>query len=63
MRACLVALVMTDALWPYDHGLPGSSVHEIFQARIPEPVAMSFSREAPYCFLKALPIYMSTNSI
>ena len=29
---------------PIDWGLPGSSVHEIFQARILEWIAISFSR-------------------
>ena len=32
---------------PMDCSLPGSSVHEILQARILEWVAMSFSRELP----------------
>ena len=31
---------------PMDHNLPGSSVHEIFQARILEWVAISFSRRS-----------------
>ena len=30
---------------PMDHDLPGSSVHGIFQARILEWVAISFSKE------------------
>ena len=30
-----------------DYSLPGSSVHEIFQARILEWVAISFSRDLP----------------
>ena len=34
--------VMSDSLW--SHGLPGSSIHRIFQARILEWVAISFSR-------------------
>ena len=29
---------------PMDYSLPGSSVHEIFQIRIPERVAISYSR-------------------
>ena len=29
---------------PMDYSLPGSSVHSIFQARVPEWVAISFSR-------------------
>ena len=34
-----------DSLWPWN--LPGSSVHGILQARIPEWVAMPSSRECP----------------
>ena len=34
-------------LWdPMDCSLPGSSVHEIFQARVLEWVAISFSRQS-----------------
>ena len=36
--------VMPDSLHPMDCSPPGSSVHEIFQARILEWVAISFSR-------------------
>ena len=32
---------------PMDFGLPGSSVHGIFQARVLEWVAISFSRDLP----------------
>ena len=35
---------MSDSLRPMDYSLPGSFVHELFQARIPEWVAISFSR-------------------
>ena len=35
---------MSDSLWPIDYSPPGSSVHGILQARIPERVAMPFSR-------------------
>ena len=35
---------MSDFLRPYDCSLPGSSVHGIFQARVLEWVAISFSR-------------------
>ena len=35
---------MSDSCYPMDCRLPGSSVHGIFQARILEWVAMSFSR-------------------
>ena len=34
--------VMSDSKTPLDCSLPGSSVHEIFQARILEWVAISF---------------------
>ena len=37
-------LVVSDSLRPHDCSLPGSSVHGIFQARILEWVAISFSR-------------------
>ena len=33
-----------DFLWPHGYSMPGSSVHGILQARIPEWVAISFSR-------------------
>ena len=36
--------VMSDSLRPMDYGPPGSSGHGIFQARIPEWVAISFPR-------------------
>ena len=36
---------MSDSLWP--HGLSGSSVHGILQARILEGVASSFSKDLP----------------
>ena len=36
--------VVSDSLWPMDCGQPGSSVLGIFQARILEWVATSFSR-------------------
>ena len=35
---------MSDSLHPHDCSLPGSSAHEISQARILEGVAISFSR-------------------
>ena len=44
---CLYLLsqsAVSDSLQPHGHSLPGSSVHEIFQARILEWVAISFSR-------------------
>ena len=36
--------VVSDSLQPMDCSLPGSSVHGIFQARVLEWVAISFSR-------------------
>ena len=36
--------IMSDSLWPMDCSPPGSSVHEILQARILDWVAISFSR-------------------
>ena len=36
--------VLSDSLWPHGRWLPGSSVHGIFQARLPEWIAISFSR-------------------
>jgi len=40
----LVAQLCPTLLWPMDCSLPGFSVHGIFQARIQEWVAISFSR-------------------
>ena len=37
--------VMSESLWPIDYSLPGSSIHGIFQKRIPKQVAIFFSRE------------------
>ena len=42
--ACSVA---SDSCDPMDCSLPGSSVHGIFQLRIPEWFAISYSRESP----------------
>ena len=39
-----VCSVVSDFLWPHGLWPPGSSVHEIIQARILEWVAISFSR-------------------
>ena len=36
--------VVSNSLWPDGLSLPSSSVHRIFQARVPEWVAISFSR-------------------
>ena len=38
------SLVMSDSLWPHGCSIPGSSVHGIFQAKVLEWVAISFSR-------------------
>ena len=44
VSCCLVMLTLYD---PLDCGPPGSSVHGIFQARILERVAISFSKDLP----------------
>ena len=42
---CLLSwLVMSDFCNPVDYSLPGSSAHEIFQAKILEQVAISYFR-------------------
>ena len=38
---------------PMDCSLPGSSVHGLFQARVPEWVAMPFSQGSPLIFAAA----------
>ena len=45
---CLVAQSCVTLCDPVDYGLPGSSVHGIFQARILEWVAISFSRRSSW---------------
>ena len=40
--------VVSDSLWPQGCSLPGSSVHGIFQARVLEWVAISFSRRSSW---------------
>ena len=47
---CVSRSVMSDSLWPHGlYSLPGSSsVHGIFQARILEWVAISYSRESSW---------------
>ena len=45
---CLVAQSCPTLCDPLDYSLPGSSVHGIFQARILEWVAISFSRESSW---------------
>ena len=44
--------VVSDSCDPIDGSLPGSSVHWILQARIPEWVAVSFSRESSHPGIK-----------
>ena len=41
---CATCSIVSDSLWPHDCSPPGSSVHGIFQAKILELVAFSFSR-------------------
>ena len=41
-----ICLVMSSSLQPHGLYLPGSSVHEISQARILEQIAISFSRRS-----------------
>ena len=47
LRKCQVASVVSNSLWPYGLGPPGSSVHRILQARVlewlpfPPPVDLS----------------------
>ena len=43
---CSVAQLCLTLCRPTDYSPPGSSVHGIFQARIPEWVAISYSRES-----------------
>ena len=44
---CVLACSVVSDWDPMDCSLPGSSVHGIFQARIPEWVAVSSSRDLP----------------
>ena len=43
---CVSCSVVSDSLLPLGYSLPGSSVHGIFQARVLEWVAISFSRRS-----------------
>ena len=45
-HVCLGTSVVSDSVLPMNCSLPGSSAHEILQARILESVANSFSRES-----------------
>ena len=50
LQAFVLRLVTQSCLTlcnPMDYSLPGSSVHGIFQARVLEWVAISFSRDLP----------------
>ena len=44
---------------PMDCSLPGSSVHGIFQARVPEWGAISFSRGSSLCLISLLLLLLS----
>ena len=47
VSSCVLSCsVVSDSLDPMDHSLPGSSVHEISQARILEWVFVSFFRRS-----------------
>ena len=48
LHACMLkSFQLCPTLWnPMDYSLPGSSVHGIFQERILEWVAISFSKES-----------------
>ena len=48
MHACAVSQSCLTLCDPMNHSLPGSSVHGIFQTRILEWVAVSFSRESSW---------------
>ena len=54
LRGCVCAQLLS-AVWlfvtPWTCSLPGSSVHGIFQARIPDWVAISSSRASPFLTL------------
>ena len=54
MRACSVTQLFQILRNPTDCSLPGSSVHGIFQARIPEWVAISYPIKGPLCPPKCL---------
>ena len=43
-REVIIMLSRVDSLQPHGLWLPGSSIHGILQARVPEGVAISFSR-------------------
>ena len=47
MCACVCAQLCLTHCDPTDYRLPGFSIHEIFQARILEWVAIFFSRDLP----------------
>ena len=48
MCVCSVAQLCTTLCDPVDYSLPGSSFHGVFQARILEWVAISYSRESSW---------------
>ena len=57
----LCASVVSDPLGPVDCSPPGSSVHGIFQARILEWVAISYSNITFIC-VYYLPLYVKAKS-
>ena len=48
----LSRLVVSNSLWSLDHSPSGSSVHRIFQARILQWGAISFSKEYNYDIIR-----------
>ena len=49
-------MTLSDSM---DCSLPGSSVHGIFQARVPEWVALAFSKRTCVCVQNTHPHYFS----
>ena len=54
-----VAQLCPTCIDPMDCSLPASSVHGIFQARVPEWVAIAFSLESPWMVLKVSDVPLS----
>ena len=59
VHACSVAKPYPTLCDPMDYSLPGSSVYGIFQARILEWVAISFSRESSQPGIKPLSLALA----
>ena len=55
-----VVLTLCD---PMDYSLPGSSVHRIFQARVLEWVAISFSGDLPDPGIKPRPPALQADAL